>query len=59
MVVFCQLGMDTVNREGEPVAAKKRTMVLTNSTNPAEVLRLAQCDKSHLHETLVGGKARA
>ena len=30
---FCTLGMKTTDRRGEPVAAKKRTTVMTNSSN--------------------------
>ena len=56
---FCTLGMKTTDRRGEPVAAKKRTTVMTNSSNIGEMLRRAQCDGSHLHGQLIGGKAKA
>ena len=46
---FCQLGMKT------PSA----TSVLRNSKHIAEVLRLAQCQGAHVHEPLVGGRAKA
>ena len=54
---FCQLGMETMGRSGEAMAAKKRTTVMTNSPNVSEVLRQAQCEGKHTHEQLVGGKA--
>ena len=31
---------------------------MTNSKHLAEILRQAQCDGSHRHEQLVGGKAK-
>ena len=43
---------------GKEGNAKKRTAVMTNSKHLAETLRLAQCDKSHSHVQLVGGKAK-
>ena len=56
---FCQLGMTTPGAQGEALPAKKRTAVLTNSKNLAETLRLAQCHDGHIHEPLVGGRAKA
>ena len=38
---FCPLGMETASAGGERQAAKKRTTVMTNSLNLAEVLRQA------------------
>ena len=64
---FCQLGMET---KGEApvipcddmrrpsVPAKKRTTVLTNSANLAEVLRRAQCQGLHRHQHLINGRAK-
>ena len=56
---FCQLGMTTKDDTGREVPAKKRTTVVTNSPNLAEVLRRAQCQKLHRHQHLIGGKASA
>ena len=56
---FCKLGMITDGADGGPALAKKRTTVMTNSSNIAEVLRMAQCAKLHKHAPLVGGKAKA
>ena len=55
---FCQLGMVASKGSGGKGSAKKRTAVMTNSKHVAETLRLAQCDKSHSHVQLVGGKAK-
>ena len=55
---FCQLGMVVSKGSGKEGNAKKRTAVMTNSKHLAETLRLAQCDKSHSHVQLVGGKAK-
>ena len=55
---FCQLGMNTTNANGSPVAAQQRTTVMTNSSNIAEMLWRAQCANVHCHEPLVGGKAK-
>ena len=55
---FCQLGMETMGRSGEAMAAKKRTTVMTNSPNVSEVLRQAQLAGKHSHKQLVGGKAK-
>ncbi len=54
---FCQLGMKTVDADGNAAAARKRTTVMTNSKNIAEVLRMAQCMGTHAHEPLLDGKA--
>ena len=56
---FCKLGMTTDGAGGDPAPAKKRTTVMTNSSNIAEVLRMAQCAKLHKHVPLEGGKAKA
>ena len=56
---FCQLGMTTKDETGQPAPAKKRTTVLTNSPNLAEVLRRAQCQGLHQHQHLIGGRASA
>ena len=55
---FCQLGMETRGEDGLPAPAKKRTTVLTNSANLAEVLRRAQCQGLHKHQHLIGGRAK-
>ena len=64
---FCQLGMETkgeapvipCNDMRRPsVPAKKRTTVLTNSANLAEVLRRAQCQGLHRHQHLINGRAK-
>ena len=55
---FCQLGMETNGEDGSIMLAKKRTTVLTNSANLAEVLRRAQCQGLHRHQHLVGGRAK-
>ena len=55
---FCQLGMEAPSADGGRASAKKRTSVMTNSRHLAEILRQAQCDGSHKHEQLVGGKAK-
>ncbi len=54
---FCVLGMTTVSKDGEEVAAKKRTGILTNSKAIADLLRLAQCRGEHKHQQLLDGKA--
>ena len=51
--------MMTPSTRGEDLPAKKRTSVFTSSENIAEVLRLAQCQGAHVHEPLVGGRAKA
>ena len=56
---FCQLGMLTKDGAGKDAPAKKRTTVLTNFPNLAEVLRRAQCQKTHQHQQLIGGRAGA
>ena len=55
---FCQLGMVVRSADGKEASAKKRTSVMTNSKQLAEILRQAQCDGSHRHEQLEGGKAK-
>ena len=55
---FCQLGMVVSKGNVGKGSVKKRTAVMTNSKHLAETLRLAQCDKSHSHVQLVGGKAK-
>ena len=55
---FCQLDMKVLDEKGVKTSAKKRTAVMTNSKHLAEILRQAQCDGSHRHEQLVGGKAK-
>ena len=54
---FCQLGMETVDAAGRKQAAKKRTTVMTNSANLAELLRQAQRKGMHKHQHLLGGRA--
>ena len=54
---FCQLGMKAKNKQGVEQPAKKRTKVMTNSKNIAEVLRLAQCTRVHEHVQLLDGRA--
>ena len=54
---FCCLGMKTIGANGEEAAARKRTTVMTNSKNIADVLRLAQCSGEHKHVPLLDGKA--
>ena len=50
----------TTDRANEGSAlAKKRTTVMTNSSNISDVLRMAQCAKLHKHVPLEGGKATA
>ena len=56
---FCQLGMTTTDEDGETQAAKKRTTVLTNSANLAEVLRQAQRNGLHRHQHLGVAPVRA
>ena len=51
--------MTTKDQQGDTVADKKRTMVMTNSVNIAEMFRRAQSDGSHRQEPLIGGKAKA
>ena len=51
---FCQLGMKTTDAAGRTQAAKKRTTVMTNSGNLAEVLKQAQRNGLHKHQHLVG-----
>ena len=54
---FCMLGMEATDSKGT-APAKKRTTILTNSPNIADALRPRQCDRSHRHVKLVGGKAK-
>ena len=44
---FCELGMETKGPDGTTAPARKRTTVMTNSPNIAEVLRQAQCSGFH------------
>ena len=55
---FCTLGMMTKDNDGQPGHAMKKTAVLTNSGHLASILRKAQCDGSHRHIPLEGGKAK-
>ena len=55
---FCMMGMKSSDEEGE-APARKRTGALTNSKAIAEMLRQAQCEGSHRHVKLIGGKAKA
>ena len=50
--------METINATGEKQAAKKRTTVMTNSFNQAEVLMQAQRKGLHTHQHLVGTRQR-
>ena len=54
---FCTLGMMTVDENGQPSPAKKRTGILTNSTAIAMLLEGAQCRNRHVHTQLLGGRA--
>ena len=54
---FCMLGMETTDKEGNRAPAKKRTNVLTNSSNIALLLRGAQCRNDHRHQELLDGRA--
>ena len=54
---FCMLGMETTDKEGNRAPAKKRTKVLTNSSNIALLLREAQCRNEHRHQELLDGRA--
>ena len=56
---FCQLGMITTDAAGQTQAAKKRTIVMTNSANKAEVLGQAQRKGLHKHQHLAGRRASA
>ena len=53
----CALGMMTKDRHGVPMAAKKRTAVLTNSDAIATLLREARCRGEHKHQPLLDGRA--
>ena len=55
---FCMLGMTSKDEQGEAPVMKK-TAVVTNSKKLAEALRQCQCDHSHRHVVLLGGKAKA
>ena len=55
---FCTLGMRTTDREGNDVAAKKRTRVLTNSGHVAAALERCQCRGGHVHGVLEGGRPK-
>ena len=54
---FCMLGMKTTDSEGKPTAARKKTIVMTNSQAITLLLREAQCRAEHAHTPLLGGKA--
>ena len=56
---FCMMGMETVDDQGQPAAARKRTGILTNSIVLATLLRGAQCRGEHAHTQLLGGRAAA
>ena len=56
---FCTLGMKTKDGNGQVGAALKKTGVLTNSGHLVSILSKAQCDGSHRHIPLEGGKAKA
>ena len=51
--------MKTIDADGQQQAAKKKTTVLTNSSNLVEVLSQAQRKGLHKHRHLVGGRASA
>ena len=55
---FCELGMTSVDEQGE-APAKKRTRILTNSQEIAQSISRAQCSGTHRHVALVGGRASA
>ena len=54
----CMYGLQTTVREKELAPARKRTKFMTNSVCLADELR-RKCDRSHLHQHLVGGRAEA
>ena len=55
---MCQFGMTTPNSRGEPTPVKKPTRWLTNSPCLADSLE-KHCPGDHVHEPLLGGKAKA
>ena len=54
----CMYGLTTPGTNREPVPAKKPTRWMSNSPEMLEML-CRQCDKSHAHQHLVGGRAAA
>ena len=55
---FCMLGMEAEDELGR-APARKRTKIATNSSKVGKALRNMQCDGSHRHVHLTGGRARA
>ena len=55
---FCMLGMVSEDEFGRG-AARKRTAVAANSEMIAAELEMTQCDGSHRHVALLGGRPRA
>ena len=56
---FYELGMETIDANGEKQAAKNCTAVMTNSSDLAEALRQAQCKGLRKHQHLAQGRASA
>ena len=54
---FCMLGMKTTDSRGNTTAARKKTIVMTNSQAITLLLREAQCRAEHAHTPLLGGRA--
>jgi hypothetical protein len=55
---LCQFGMVTVGKDGERVPAKKATRFMSSSKAVLEMLS-KRCDRSHTHQHLVNGRAKA
>ena len=55
---MCQFGMVTSGTRGEPTPVKKPARWLTNSPCIADKLD-KHCPGDHVHELLLGGKAKA
>ena len=55
---LCMLGMRSKDASGS-APAKKRTSVMTNSPELADAFAQFQCDSSHRHVVLEGGRAKA
>ena len=55
---FCMFGMRSKDASGS-APAKKRTGVMTNSPELADTLAKFQCDSTHRHVVLEGGRPKA
>ena len=55
---LCQYGMVTVGKDGERVPARKATRFMSSSKAVLEKLS-RKCDRSHTHQHLVSGRAKA